>query len=233
MRWWNHASAATRSSVSGCWSVCSTITSGSRCLWDRTYAKRWERRSAPNDWLQTSTPRYFGKLSGVSGLFTIFEKTRDSGTHTFYALRRGSGRIIAGIYEKTPRRAVVQHGDRQLDFAEIQRTGDGYDRPPQKNHLLSASILSRVQEEIQVRKAALVGHREGGTRAAFCSGMYCKGVKRHAKYACRIGGEMDECGRNAEKAAEHRLERARADVLFLQINRLRASRSKMRQDGCR
>ena len=233
MRWWNHASAATRSSVSGCWSVCSTITSGSRCLWDRTYAKRWERRSAPNDWLQTSTPRYFGKLSGVSGLFTIFEKTRDSGAHTFYALRRGSGRIIAGIYEKTPRRAVVQHGDRQLDFAEIQRTGDGYDRPPQKNHLLSASILSRVQEEIQVRKAALVGHREGGTRAAFCSGMYCKGVKRHAKYACRIGGEMDECGRNAEKAAEHRLERARADVLFLQINRLRASRSKMRQDGCR
>ena len=219
--------------MSGCWSVCSTITSGSRCLWDRTYAKRWERRSAPNDWLQTSTPRYFGKLSGVSGLFTIFEKTRDSGTHTFYALRRGSGRIIAGIYEKTPRRAVVQHGDRQLDFAEIQRTGDGYDRPPQKNHLLSASILSRVQEEIQVREAALVGHREGDTRAAFCSGMYCKGVKRHAKYACRIGGEMDECGRNAEKAAEHRLERARADVLFLQINRLRASRSKMRQDGCR
>lgn len=31
---------------------------------------------------------------------------------------------------------------------------------------------------------------KGGTRAAFCSGMYCKGVKRHAKYACRIGGEM-------------------------------------------
>lgn len=54
-----------------------------------------------------------------------------------------------------------------------------------------------------------------------------------AKYECRIGGEKDECGRNAEKAAEHRLERARADVLFLQINRLRASRSKMRQDGCR
>ena len=101
------------------------------------------------------------------------------------------------------------------------------------NHLLSASILSRVQEEIQVREAALVGHREGDTRAAFCSGMYCKGVKRYAKYACRIGGEMDECDRNAEKAAEHRLERARADVLFLQINRLRASRSKMRQDGCR
>ena len=39
-----------------------------------------------------------------------------------------------------------------------------------------------------MRKAALVGHREGDTRAAFCSGMYCKGVKRHAKYACRIGG---------------------------------------------
>lgn len=58
------------------------------------------------------------------------------------------------------------------------------------NHLLSASILSRGREEIQVRKAALVGHREGDTRAAFCSGMYCKGVKRHAKYACRIGGEM-------------------------------------------
>ena len=129
--------------MSGCWSVCSTITSGSRCLWDRTYAKRWERRSAPNDWLQTSTPRYFGKLSGVSGLFTIFEKTRDSGTHTFYALRRGSGRIIAGIYEKTPRRAVVQHGDRQLDFAEIQRTGDGYDRPPQKNHLLRCVQLRK------------------------------------------------------------------------------------------
>lgn len=31
---------------------------------------------------------------------------------------------------------------------------------------------------------------KGGTRAAFCSGMYCKGVKHHAKYACRIGGEM-------------------------------------------
>ena len=173
--------------MSGCWSVCSTITSGSRCLWDRTYAKRWERRSAPNDWLQTSTPRYFGKLSGVSGLFTIFEKTRDSGTHTFYALRRGSGRIIAGIYEKTPRRAVVQHGDRQLDFAEIQRTGDGYDRPPQKNHLLSASILSRVQEEIQVRKAALVGHREGGHEGSFLQWYVLQGREASRKVCVQRG----------------------------------------------
>ena len=65
------------------------------------------------------------------------------------------------------------------------------------NHLLSASILSRGREEIQVRKAALVGHREEGTRAAFCSGMYCKGVKHHAKYACRGGGEADEKKVNA------------------------------------
>ena len=70
-------------------------------------------------------------------MFTGFEKPRDSGAHTFYALRRGSERIIAGIYEKMPRRAVVQHGDGQLDFAEIQRTGDGYDRPSQMNQLLS------------------------------------------------------------------------------------------------
>lgn len=137
MRRWKSEIAATKSSVSGCWSVCSTITSGSQCRWGRTYAKRWERRSAPDGWLQTSTPRHFGKLSGVSGLFTGFEKPRDSGAHTFYALRRGSGRIIAGIYEKMPRRAVVQHGDGQLDFAEIQRTGDGYDRPSQMNQLLS------------------------------------------------------------------------------------------------
>ena len=42
-----------------------------------------------------------------------------------------------------------------------------------------------------MRKAALVGHREGGTRAAFCSGMYCKSVKRHAKYECGGGEELE------------------------------------------
>ena len=69
-----------------------------------------------------------------------------------------------------------------------------------------------------MRNAALVGHREGGPRAAFCSGMYCKGVKRHAKYQCRIGGEMVEKERIRElleKQLELLSEQSRGDPAML------------------
>ncbi len=55
----------------------------------------------------------------------------------------------------------------------------------------------RVRYKYKCEKLPSWDTAKGGTRAAFCSGMYCKGVKRHAKYACRRGGEADEKKVNA------------------------------------